>query len=89
MNLWDCGMTRTLVKSKALDEGDFDIFGMTGYFNESDPTAGFVEWIDYALESNPNLKIFISIPPIDFPADWQQRAEEMRQIIPEKFMMPL
>lgn len=76
LGLWNDEDTNSEIK-QLLDAGNFDIFGMTGYFNESDPTAGFVEWIDYALESNPNLKIFISIPPIDFPADWQQRAEEM------------
>jgi len=76
IGLWNNQDTNTEIK-QFLDAGNLDIFGMTGYFNETDPTAGFVEWIDYALESNPNIKIFISIPPIDFPADWQQRAEEM------------
>ena len=40
-----------------------------------DPTAGFKDWIEYALQSNPNITIFISIPPVDFPQDWDQLAQ--------------
>jgi hypothetical protein len=75
IGLWDNEGTNTDIK-RILDAGNFDMLGMTGYYNEDDPTSGFSEWIDYALQKNPNIKIFISIPPIDFPADWQQRAED-------------
>ena len=37
---------------------------------------GHREWINYAIQNNPNVKIFIAIPQIDFPADWEQRAQE-------------
>jgi len=40
------------------------------------PTEGYSEWIAYALQENPDVDILISVPAIDFPADWQQRAEE-------------
>ena len=75
IGLWNNEDTNTEIK-QILDDGNIDILGMTGYYNETNPTSGFLEWIDYALQKNPNIKIFISIPPIDFPANWQQRAEE-------------
>ena len=40
------------------------------------PTAGFKEWIEYALQNNPDITIFISIPPVDFPQNWNQLALE-------------
>ena len=62
----------------ALDEGGIDIFGMTGsnIAESTTPTEGYSEWIAYALQKNPDVDILISVPAIDFPADWQQRAEE-------------
>ena len=76
IGLWNNEDTNAEIK-KSLDAGNIDIFGMTGYYNRSNPTSGFSEWIDYALQKNPNIKIFISIPPLDFPADWTQRAEDL------------
>ena len=73
--LWINEDTNTEIK-QILDSGNIDILGMTWYLNENNPLSGFTEWIDYALQNNPNIKIFVSIPPIDFPADWQQRAED-------------
>jgi len=75
IGLWKNEDTNTEIK-QILDGGNIDMLGMTGYYNEDDPTSGFSEWIEYALQKNPNVKIFISIPPIDFPADWQQTAED-------------
>ena len=75
IGLWKNEDTNTEIK-QILDDGNIDMLGMTGYYNEDDPTSGFSEWIEYALQKNPNVKIFISIPPIDFPADWQQTAED-------------
>ena len=75
IGLWNNEDTNTEIK-QILDVSNIDILGMTGYYNETNPTSGFLEWIDYALQKNPNIKIFIAIPPIDFPANWQQRAEE-------------
>jgi hypothetical protein len=74
IGLWTNEDTNAEIK-QTLDTGNIDILGMTWYFNETNPLSGFTEWIDYALQNNPNIKIFVSIPPIDFPADWQQRAE--------------
>ena len=66
----------------ALDEGGVDVFGMTGsnIAESTTPTEGYSEWIAYALQENPDVDILISVPAIDFPADWQQRAEECRRI---------
>ena len=74
IGLWNNADTQTEIK-QILDAGDIQMLGMTWYYNENNPLSGFTEWIDYALQNNPNIKIFVSIPPIDFPADWQQRAE--------------
>lgn len=60
-----------------LDQGDIDFFGMTAGKLPDTPTDGFREWIDYALQNNPDITIFLSIPPPDFPANWQQQAQDM------------
>ena len=75
IGLWTNEDTNTEIK-QILDSGNIEILGMTWYLNEDNPISGFTEWIDYALQKNPNIKIFVSIPPIDFPADWQQRADD-------------
>ena len=62
-----------LIKS-VLDQGNIDYFGMT-YGNAQDNVQGYVNWIAYALQNNPNIRIFISIPPIDFPNDWEQLSQ--------------
>ena len=76
LNLWNStGNENTRIK-ETLDNGNVDFMGMTGgSLNLSQhPTDGYREWINYALVNNPDIKIFISIPPIDFPNDWEQRA---------------
>lgn len=73
--LWSNQDTNAEIK-QVLDAGNIDILGVTGNYNPDNPTEGFSEWIDYALQDNPNITVFISIPPFDFPADWGQRAEE-------------
>ena len=62
----------------ALDDGGVDVFGMTGsnIAESTTPTEGYSEWIAYALQKNPDVDVLISVPAIDFPADWQHRAEE-------------
>ncbi len=68
-----------LIKS-TLDQGDIEFFGMTAGHDQENPNdriEGHRAWIEYALQNNPNITIFIAIPPIDFPADWQQTSEEL------------
>jgi hypothetical protein len=70
INLWNDSTTEEhqLIKS-TLDQGNIEVFGMTaGYDIDSDnPTEGHSAWINYALQNNPNIVIFIAIPTFDFP----------------------
>ena len=65
INLWNDSTTEEhqLIKS-TLDQGNIEVFGMTsGYDIDSDnPTEGHSAWINYALQNNPNIIIFIAIP---------------------------
>ena len=77
INFWnDSNTTEHLQIKAALDAGNIDIFGMTAGHDPEDRTEGHRAWINYALQHSPDIKIFIAIPQIDFPADWEQRAEE-------------
>ena len=70
INLWNDSNTEEhqLIKS-TLDQGNIEVFGMTsGYDIDSDnPTEGHSAWIEYALQNNPNIIIFIAIGSFDFP----------------------
>ena len=70
INLWNDSITEEhqLIKS-TLDQGNIEVFGMTsGYDIDSDnPTEGHSAWINYALQNNPNIIIFIAIGSFDFP----------------------
>lgn len=77
INFWNDSATNEHQQIKAaLDQGNIDIFGMTAGNEPEDRTEGHRAWINYALQNNPNITIFIAIPQIDFPADWEQRAQE-------------
>ena len=77
INFWnDSNSNEHLQIKAALDQGNIDIFGMTAGNEPEDRTEGHRAWINYALQNNPNITIFIAIPQIDFPADWEQRAQE-------------
>jgi hypothetical protein len=72
----EIGDEHRLIKA-TLDAGGVDILGMvptnsTGIVN---PTDGYSEWINYALQNNPNIKVFISLSAPDLPGFWQQTAE--------------
>ena len=63
-----------------LDEGGLDFFGMTSghdFENPVDRIEGHRAWIDYALQNNPDITIFLAIPTVDFPEDWDQRAADL------------
>lgn len=77
INFWnDSNSNEHLQIKAALDAGNIDIFGMTAGNEAEDRTEGHRAWINYALQNNPNIIIFIAIPQIYFPADWEQRAQE-------------
>lgn len=59
----------------AFDAGGIEYFGMTSGSSPNNRTEGFSEWIAYGLQQNPDMKVFISIPPIDFPANWNDTAQ--------------
>ena len=70
INLWNDSNTEehNLIKS-TLDQGNIEVFGMTsGYdIDSNNPTEGHSSWIQYALQNNPNIIIFIAIGSFDFP----------------------
>ena len=68
INFWNDSSSEEhiLIKSK-LDQGDVDFFGMTSGSDSENRTEGFKAWIEYALQNNPNVTIFISLAPFDFP----------------------
>ena len=77
INFWNDSLTQEHLDIKvALDKGDIEIFGMTPGHDTIDRIEGHREWINYAIQNNPNIKIFIAIPQIDFPANWEQLAQE-------------
>jgi len=77
INFWNDSNSNEHQQIKAaLDQGNIDFFGMTAGHEPDDRTEGHRAWIEYALQNNPNITIFIAIPQIDFPADWDQRAQE-------------
>ena len=77
ISFWNDSSSAAHLQIKAaLDQGDVDVFGMTAGNEPDDRTEGHRAWINYALQNNPNITIFIAVPQIDFPADWEQRAQE-------------
>ena len=70
INFWNDSNSEEhqLIKS-TLDQGNIEVFGMTsGYDIDSEnPTEGHSAWIEYALQNNPNIIIFIAIGSFDFP----------------------
>ncbi len=59
---------------------------MTSGHNYDNPIEGYKDWIEYALQNNPNMSIFISLAPFDFPngdpkgtrPDWNTLASDNR-----------
>ena len=74
INLWNDSTTQAHSEIKStLDEGNVDIFGMTSGHDTSnlnDRIQGHRAWIEYALQNNPDITIFIAIPQVDFPQKW-------------------
>ena len=77
INFWNDSNSNEHQRIKAaLDQGNIDFFGMTAGHNPENRTEGHSAWINYALQNNPNITIFIAIPQIDYPLEWEQRADE-------------
>ena len=68
----------------ALDAGNIEYFGMTFGHDSINRIEGHKAWIEYALQNNPDVTIFISLSPFDFPngdpngtrPDWDTFAAE-------------
>ena len=69
INFWNDSTSQEHQEIKyALDQGGLDFFGMTSGHNSENRIEGHKNWIEYAIQNNPNITIFISISPFDFPA---------------------
>ena len=78
INFWNDSTSLEHNEIKAiLDQGNIEIFGMTLGHDSINPTEGHKAWIEYALQNNPEITIFISLSPPDFPADWEQLAQDL------------
>ncbi len=77
INFWNDSSSSEHKSIKAvLDKGNVDVFGMTSGHDPDDRAEGQRAWIKYALQSNPDVTIFIATPCVDFPEEWDQRAQE-------------
>lgn len=77
INLWEVTNSKNAQIKETLDRGDVSIFGMTAGLLPDNPTDGFRDWIAYALQNNPEITIFLSTPPPDFPNQWEQTAADL------------
>ena len=76
ISFWNDSTTNSHQEIKeAFDNGGIEYFGMTSGSSPANRTEGFKEWIQYGLQENPDMKVFISIPPIDFPSNWTDTAQ--------------
>ena len=64
--LWEDDEKSQEIK-QVLDGSDIDLFGMT-YCGDYNTTEGYENWINYALEKNPNTRIAIALPWLDYPS---------------------
>ena len=77
-NFWDDSTSQeTMTIKAALDAGGIELFAMTADGDTADPTRGYKAWINYALQNNPDIEIGISLPVIDFPANWDSTAQAL------------
>ncbi|PQJ20796.1 hypothetical protein [Tenacibaculum sp. SG-28] len=68
INFWkDTNSDENNLIKATLDRGGIDFFGMTMGHETENPIEGHRAWINYALQNNPNITIFISLSPFDFP----------------------
>jgi hypothetical protein len=68
INFWnDSTSTEHQQIKSVLDAGNIKYFGMTFGHDSINRIEGHRAWIDYALQNNPDVTIFISLSPFDFP----------------------
>jgi hypothetical protein len=72
--LWENANKRAQIQA-VLDSGDIELFGMT-YHPEYPSIEGYQNWVNYALEKNPDTRFFIAMPWIPTPASFDTLAYE-------------
>lgn len=66
--LWENASKRASIQA-VLDGGDVELFGMT--FHPDYPSIeGYTNWVDYALEKNPDTRFFIALAWLTSPANF-------------------
>ncbi|NND66642.1 MAG: hypothetical protein HKN19_03550 [Halioglobus sp.] len=65
--LWNNDARRARIQG-VLDGGNIELFGMT-YFPTYPSMTGYYNWVDYALERNPDTRFFIAMPWEPYPAN--------------------
>ena len=78
--LWNNAFKKLTI-TNVLDTGNVELFGMT-YHPDYPGTAGYVNWITYALEQNPSTRFFIALPWIPQPSNY---ADELYSAIWEAY----
>jgi hypothetical protein len=63
--LWEDASKRNAIQD-ILNSGDIDLFGMT-YHAEYPSVDGYINWVEYALQQNPDTKFFIGVPWAAYP----------------------
>ena len=85
INFWNDSTSAEHQEIKSvLDAGNIEYFGMTFGHDSINRIEGHQAWIEYALQNNPDVTIFISLSPFDFPngdpngtrPDWDTFASE-------------
>jgi len=70
--LWNNANKSAQIKA-ILDQGDIELFGMT-YHPNHPGLSGYTNWIDYALERNSDLTVFIGLPWQPQPAAYDSET---------------
>ncbi|MCB1704366.1 MAG: hypothetical protein KDI17_05860 [Halioglobus sp.] len=66
--LWENASKRTAIQA-VLDSGQVQLFGMT-YHPDYPGIEGYRNWVNYALEKNPDTRFFIALPWLTTPANF-------------------
>lgn len=70
--LWENASKRTMIQGM-LDGGDVNLFGMT-YHPDYPTIEGYRNWVNYALQQNPDTRIFIALPWLPGPGSYDSAA---------------
>ena len=72
--LWERESKRVQIQD-ILDAGNVELFAMT-YHPDYPTTEGYENWIEYALERNPGVRIAIALPWLTQPSDFDDATYE-------------